>query len=515
MAALKFPFVSQSESVLKSYHLTLSNDDNIGPNTASSFTSRIVNPIQLQGPYDVGLEEIRYFEKKPSVPPAPAALVHPIFPNLKKPGQRRFDFVKTSTDIATFITETNTKLEEFKVPLRFTFAFGNNEKVLITARVLDTAMRTNIVIPSFMAQVLGFRRKNFTLGTFPAQQYASQELFDQIPLNTTWAIEEETLHDSQNLIQIRQNFNSLQIFTKELKDKTHMEFLTRMNQDMNQMPLAFSVLFPESGSTKFGIKFEGGEFDYVRIPQQLVRMFGFVKDTFTDGEYWSTEDFNMEEYTKVEIAEPLFFMSSFSFVIYKPMEEPENTQLFTVLSKLNETINTDFLLDQEVKFEINENCNFGLSELRRDDLSVTLPTPLCKFFLGMDDEEGFEFPYGFTIHVADDKVDQVIEYYFKLTNDLPEVIKKETPTRLLVTVDCAENQTYGNRMVPLLLETNLSGEYKNPTVIKSNPLLFVPCSSKHINFIRVELLDEYLETHQFGGTKTVVKLILRPRGQVL
>ena len=516
MAALKFPFVSQPETVLKSHYLTLSNDGNLGPNIASSFISRIINPIHLNGDYDVGLEEIRYFEKQPLVPPpAPAASTKPLFPNLKKTEIRQIHLIKSTTMFRTFLTLLNRDLEVAKFPLTFVMWQYTQGRVLVTAIGKPTNVPTNIEIPENFARALGFNRKTFGAGRYPAQRLTNQELFNQIPLGTKWTVTEEKLHDDQNLIQLKQNMDSLRIFEKQAQDKTVNQFITRMNQDMNQNPLSFSVLIPLPDSNKYGLKYEGGEYDYLRIPEKLASALGFSNAVFKNGEYWSTEDFNMEAYDKIEIGEPLFFMSSFPFTIYQPMNEPKDRRVFTVLDEINKTLKTRFMLDQPVEFKIAEEASIGLANVTLEHLTVTLPPPIVEYFFDLEGID-YEFEKVEKLPIYDlGKVKQVYEYYLKLTNHFPEIIKKETPTRLLVTVDCAENQMYGNRMVPVILETSLSSEYKKSTVIKSNPILFVPCSSKHIDFIRVELLDEYLQPHQFGTSKTVVKLILRPRGQVL
>jgi hypothetical protein len=81
--------------------------------------------------------------------------------------------------------------------------------------------------------------------------------------------------------------------------------------------------------------------------------------------------------------------------------------------------------------------------------------------------------------------------------------------RLLVLLDCTENQFYRGRVMPVIQEMEFPN--KSEFSREFQPVLFMPLNSKEVQNFRVLLVDEFGREVNYNSSKTTVTLFFRPR----
>jgi len=487
-----------SPFALKNYYVTLKSNDFPG-NSGANFICPLPQPLHLpRNLYDVGILNITYNTTDKSEDSMQLdQQTKLLFPHLKPPVIKNYTYnYEKRNKLNDFFMHFNRRLAEMQFPAALELWLAKSDKEFIVQ--IQNRGKKNILFPVEIAEFLGFRRRMFEPGSHTGESVCSES--NLIGLKSgDYILETIDFPDKQNLITLDRMYEELlYVAYKGEEPKQFFEKIVRnVNTEGHLLQLEMT---PEE---KFNISLKSGrEYtnEYIVFPQKLVAAMGLDRNKFNVGKYESVGKLQRDLFAEIQKKEKLYFKFGRRRNLLLPMNEPSSLDYQKVLEEINKTFSKWKLDDLRPNFKVQD------GKLYAENLEdgVELPQAVIKFF---------EIPEE-TVITAEEKVDvgeTIVEEEREKeikTEEQPIQTTHYVSQRILILSDVVENQMYGMQMLPTLGQLPYSDKKNVFETFKS--VLYVPLSSEHVYYIRVQLVDEF--TAQLSNIKdTQLTLHFKPR----
>ncbi|CAG7820871.1 unnamed protein product, partial [Allacma fusca] len=498
-------------NALRNFYTILSNKANPnGVGLVGNIVNSLSNPVNLErGMYDVELRRLQYSPHAQTKDVRKTRTVQkilrpritrrmisadkeipqgPLFPHYEPPAKFTLKYQNTDKRFVEFLGRINKSLEASKIKVSFNLRALDGNKFLVTVNQLLDDVEDVLEISENLATLIGLKRKFFLVGSYTAEDITSEDIYRKLAPKTEFQISTVKNNYKANIITVDQQFQSLAVFYKhsETNFKTFFRNLT-----IRLLESSFNVDFNFDSQNKCRIFVgtpDGRKTDYITFPQSIVACLGFNHDKFFLGQEESIAAFNENEFRKIVAEDPLFLKLGYSNKLFMAMKEPTTMGVKDVLQALNNAFINEKFPEFDIKFQCG-NGDMFVNEVPRN-FAVELPIPVKRYFeipLDAMFKNGTRIPVGHDVVVQEEIIREIEE-------GEDEIIPVESKSkRLLVLLNCVENQFYKNRSAPVLAEIAMSTDQNTEVEIEFNPVSFIPVNSQQLQILRVDFVDEYFQ----------------------
>ncbi|CAG7816711.1 unnamed protein product [Allacma fusca] len=508
-------------NVLRNFYTILSNKANPnGVGLVGNIVNSLSNPVNLErGMYDVGLRRLRYsphaqtkvVRKTRTVqkilrPRITRRMISadkeipqgPLFPHYEPPAKFTLKYQNTDKRFAEFISRINKSLEASKIKVSFNLRLLEGNTFLVTVNQLLDDPEDVLEISENLATLIGLKRKFFLVGSYTAEDITSEDIYKKLAAKTEFQISTVKNNYKANIITVDQQFQSLAVFYKH--SETNFKNVFR-NLTIRLLESSFNVDFNFDSQNKCRIFVgtpDGRKTDSISLPQSIVACLGFNHDNFFMGQEESIAAFNESEFRKITAKDQPFFKLGYSNKLFIAMKEPATMGVKDVLQALNHAFINEKFPEFDIKFQYG-NGDMFVNEVPRD-FAVELPIPVKRYFeipLDAIFKNGTRIPVGHDVVVQEEIIREI-----KGEDEIIRVVSKSK--RLLVLLNCVENQFYKNHFAPVLAEIAMSTDQNMEVEKEFNPVSFIPVNSQQLQILRVDFVDEYFQPWDLSNAETSV-----------
>ena len=434
-----------------------------------------------------------------------------LFPNLKPPTVQKLTVSKTHDELFYFVTEDINKVFQ---PNNFYFTTFStkappNGNVFLTLKNNISDGNDFALFPSNLAKALGFtKRRVFPPGEFLASEIAKTELLSSFAKDTKFNVDLVKLEDRQNLIEVKEEIESL-IYYKVTDVSDYKKFFTDFCNKLGKrgFDLSISWYSDDKAVLEFKSATNRSE-DYIVLSEQLAECLNFENDTFHVGIHTATEPFNLKAFQSIKVNDVLWSRICIFYASLYPMNEPASMKHEDVLEEINKALGADRLPEDKIEFLVDEEAYLTVNDIGKTT-TVQLPTAVNIYF-------GFEkaatFANGTRLALTQEiVVEEEEEEYDEEKQAEGEILPTDGGSHVFVLTNITENQLSGSRRLPAIRMIPMPEENKRYCETYS-PVIYQALNCADVSKLRVRFTDQYGRQIKFKeGTETAVQLHFRPK----
>jgi len=286
-----------------------------------------------------------------------------------------------------------------------------------------------------------------------------------------------------NLITILQHTEAG--FTIKKEDYDLLGFVQNLNIQLQNRNFDITfILRVTDHESKWVIDHKAKDNEGFSIPYELATVMGFDKSIFSRGENpadWDYSSVDFEDFQKDKTFQFSIFNKTPKTLV---VEEPKEYKIVDLMSSINKTL-------------ISYGCSFDfeVGELVFTSNHLGL---MVKLSAGMSQILGIAADR--TFHTSKMKVESN-----------PELILYTPSTFMLIKCNCAGNQVFGPKLLPILRILPIPQHYGLQKEYTFSPVQYVSVSDPEISEITIELLDEQMRPLSSTLVPTTVLLHFRQR----
>ena len=445
--------------------------------------------LYARGQYEAALVNLRFSPAK-QVPKVieiehDEPHVGPLFPNKSAPTVTKYTPIKEDQQLLKFMANITRKMMEngYRIIYKITSNRGEPLRVHVVIQHDTSHPGMFLRFDPDLADLLGFKRTDFYPGVSLPEDIIYDKAFQAVPVGKTYDIQYVTPTYLGNILQVGVR-RELTYPTYKVKEREFPEFLTWLSaSSLREAGLRITFRLDAKNVCTMELhSFLDDDGDTISLPAQLAKAFSFDSNTFKPGVHVATRPVDDKVYNNIGLLEDLWFIKREIVPMQVYMNEPENLELDSVISSINEAMKTIHYFEPVIFKYYKGKLGF---QIESDDVTVILPDAVNSYF-------GFPAQQMFRSGVQEavkksliPEEDQKPDGYWP-----PPDVK---PTEVLITSSLCANQYYENEPLPLLRQLDIPIPSLNTQhKINCDPLIYVPMEGNEFSVVRLKLYDEYM-----------------------